>query len=93
MAKEAAEGTEVAEVAMAAAEVRLTEADVEVVDMAVEDMVALLLLMEVVVTVDLPLAQGESFPSHPTRYILTVFTDTEAASEVAVGDMHHTRLL
>ena len=58
-AKEAAEVTEAAEVAMAVVEVHLTEADAEVGGMAAADMVALLLLMEVVVMAVLLHAQGE----------------------------------
>ena len=55
------EVTEAAEVAMAVVEVRLMEVDAEVAGMAAADMVALLLLMEVVVMA-VPLhAQGESF--------------------------------
>lgn len=60
-ARGAVAATEEAEEVTAVAEVRLMVEDVEAADMAVVDMVALLLLTEVVVMALLPLALGESF--------------------------------
>jgi len=90
-AKGAVEVTEAAEVAMAVVEVRLMEVDAEVAGMAAADMVALLLLMEVVVMAVLLHAQGE-FLDIDARHLLTISTATEVASEVAAEVMHHTRL-
>jgi len=91
-AKEAVEVTEVAEVAMAVVEVRPMEVDVEAAGMAAVVMVALLPLMQAVVMAHHLLAPGESLLLDPAGSVLTAFTGTGVASEVAAGAMHHTRL-